>query len=528
MRLVLALLFVVTLAAPATGQEAPDLPTVAERSGYRATARYDEVVAMLEAIESRSRIARLISMGRTVEGRSIPLMILSDPPLSTPEEARNSGKLILFAFGNIHAGEVCGKEALLMLAREVGLHPDRPEHRALLDAAVILLAPIYNADGNERMSTDNRPGQVGPEEGMGQRANAQGLDLNRDHIKLESPEARAMAGLLSTWSPHLVVDTHTTNGSHHRMTLTYEVPLNPSAHPAPVEFLRQGLLPRVRRTMREQTGYETFHYGNFNRERTAWYTYDPRPRFGGSYVGLRGRAAILTEAYAYAPYKDRVLATLAFVRASLLDAVEHEDDLRAAVERAERETVAAGRTMRDTGDLVGLRHAIEAFPDPVVIPAWVEERAADGRPRPTEAPLDREVTHYGRFHATRSVVRPLGYLIPPGHERVLDNLLRHGVRFEPAPEGPVRVEASRILEIQRAEREFQGHRMTLLETQRGEVIVRPDEGWTLVRTAQPMGNLIVYLLEAESEDGLAAWNFFEGELEVGRDYPVHRVVGGLE
>src|SRR5581483_10636078 len=110
--------------------------------------------------------------------------ILADPPISTPEEAARSNKLVVFAMGNIHAGEVDGKEGLMMLARDIGTSAERP----LLKNLILVIAPIFNADGNERMSKTNRRGQVGPAEGMGIRANAQGFDLNRDFVKLESPE----------------------------------------------------------------------------------------------------------------------------------------------------------------------------------------------------------------------------------------------------------------------------------------------------------------------------------------------------
>src|SRR5262249_1910892 len=153
-----------------------------------------------------------------VEGRKLPLLILADPPLATAEEAARTKKLIVCAIGNIHAGEVDGKEALLMLARDMGL---AQEHRLLKDL-VIALVPIINPDGNERMAKTNRPGQVGPEEGMGTRGNANGLDLNRDFIKLETPEVRALVRFLNRWDPALVLDTHTTNGSHHRYTITYD------------------------------------------------------------------------------------------------------------------------------------------------------------------------------------------------------------------------------------------------------------------------------------------------------------------
>ncbi|RMD66508.1 MAG: hypothetical protein D6824_00705, partial [Planctomycetota bacterium] len=243
----LALWFVGAQTGALSGASATDetdgLPTVAERSGFRATGRYADVMGFLRALADRSETATLTTFGRSFEGRELPLLILADPPVRTPQEAQQSGKLILFAFGSIHGGEICGKEALQMLARDVALHPDTPANRTLLDRAVVLLAPLYNADGNERMSPDNRPGQNGPVEGMGQRANAQGLDLNRDWMKLEAPETQAMVRLLNQWKPHLVIDTHTTDGSFHRFALTYAAPQNPSGPAGPIEYVRDAMLP---------------------------------------------------------------------------------------------------------------------------------------------------------------------------------------------------------------------------------------------------------------------------------------------
>ncbi len=101
------------------------------------------------------------------------------------------------AFANIHAGEVDGKEALLALARDL---TDKKGHPLLKDL-VILLVPILNADGNEKIDPKNRPGQNGPTDGVGIRENAQGFDLNRDFVKLDSPEVRALVKLFNTWDP---------------------------------------------------------------------------------------------------------------------------------------------------------------------------------------------------------------------------------------------------------------------------------------------------------------------------------------
>jgi len=299
-----AALLAFAMLAGANGKDQDDLLTVAERSDYTETATYADVMTLCAQLNQRADHIHLASLGTTHEGRDIPLVIIANPPIATPEQARESGKLILFAFGNIHAGEVCGKEALMILARELALDPDHD----LLDDIIFLIAPIYNADGNERFApvAENRPGQNGPTR-VGQRHNAQDFDLNRDYIKLDAPETRGLVKLLTEWDPHITIDTHTTNGSYHRYTLTFDAPTNPSGPTEPIEYVRDTLLPEVSARLLERAGYDTFFYGDFNRDHTAWVTYSAQPRFGGPCQGLRGQMSILSEAYSYAPFKDRVL-----------------------------------------------------------------------------------------------------------------------------------------------------------------------------------------------------------------------------
>ena len=226
MRLGTLAALVLALSNPALADD-DRLLTVAEKSDFKATARYTEVVELCDRLAAASPNVRKVEMGKTGEGRSIPMLVVADPPVSTSPRRPNRGKLVALVIGDIHAGEVCGKEALPMLVREIVETPGHP----FLKDYVLLVAPIYNADGNERISKTNRPHQVGPEEGMGQRGNARDLDLNRDFVKLEAPETRALVRTFNTWDPHLFIDTHTTNGSFHRYTLTYEGPLNPAGDP---------------------------------------------------------------------------------------------------------------------------------------------------------------------------------------------------------------------------------------------------------------------------------------------------------
>ncbi len=513
-----------------------ELLTVAERSGFRATARHAEVVALTDALAEFSPLATRASLGTTFEGREIPLLIVSDPPVGSAVEAHelvaSQGRVVAFVFGNIHAGEVCGKEASLMLARDLLLAPDEPRNRALLDHLVLLIAPIYNADGNERFALDNRPGQVGPEQGMGIRRNAQDLDLNRDYMKLEAPESQAMVAALNAWDPHLIMDLHTTNGSLHRYHLTYSPPLNPSGPGLPISLVRDKLLPAVTARLEAEHGWRSFSYGNFAEDHAVWATYSSLPRFGAQYHGLRGHLSILSEAYAYATYEERVLATRDFVRECLSWCAENRHLVRLAVRSGRRRVIDAGEQGDGTAQ-VGLRFELAANATPAVLLGFEETVDADGRVVSTGVPRDYTVEHRDHFVPTVTVGRPWGYLVAPGEDDVLELLRRHGVEVQPArfdPEGLRQdrheAESYRVGAVHRDRDPYLGHEVIDLEVTVFQDHRLPEDldGWHLVRTAQPLGTLIVYLLEPRSDDGLAAAGLVEEHLQPGATWPVRRVV----
>ena len=438
---------------------------------------------------------------------------------------------------NIHAGEIEGKEAMLMIAREIALAPPlgtSGEPHPFLKDLIIVIAPNYNADGNDRFDevATNRPGQDGPAQ-VGVRPNAQNLDLNRDYIKLESPEAQALARLFTEWDPHVTIDCHTTNGSAHRYVLTYDAPLNPSGHAAPIGFIRNTLLPEVTKRVRERTGYEMWFYGNFNRGTpptnapATWATYSAEPRFGGPYQGLRGQMSILAEAYSYAPYKDRTLATKAFVEEILKFVAERKDDVLRIHEQARRETTKRGRNPQPD-DVVGIRHRIAAFPQPALVKGWEQITGGEGGAALRDPhvahgpPKDYSVVHLGRFEPTRSVARPFAYIVPLGFDPIIAKLRQHGIAVEPFA-GRATVEAYTITGFARARREFQGHREVSVEADAALIERDFPAGSFIVRTAQPLGTLAVYLLEPESEDGLVTWNFFDEHIAEGKEFPVVRV-----
>src|SRR5688500_14873742 len=230
------------------------LQTRPERTDFHDTSTYQDVVDFMQAV-AKSAPNKLLptTFGETNEKRTLPLAVVG-ATAATPDAVRKTGKIRVYIQGNIHGGEVEGKESAQMLIRELAAG----QHEDWLKTMVFLIAPIYNADGNERFALNNRGPQHGPLGGQGQRPNAQGLDLNRDHMKLDSPEARAVVKLMNDYDPHVSMDLHTTNGTRHAYYLTYAPPLNQATDPAIISLLRQEWLPWVTRTIKTKYNWDYY------------------------------------------------------------------------------------------------------------------------------------------------------------------------------------------------------------------------------------------------------------------------------
>jgi hypothetical protein len=505
------------LCAPsaAGGQSIEDLVTRAEQTGFVETSRYDDVMEMARRLSELSEEVHLTSFGYTNEGRRLPLLVLGAPDAS-PEAVLGTGKTRVYLQGNIHAGEVCGKEALLMLVRDfaAGAYP------SWTDDLVLLVAPIYNADGNERVDLRNRPRQHGPLGGMGQRPNAQGLDLNRDHTKLDSPEARSLAALLTAYDPHVGVDLHTTNGTRHGYRLTYSPPLHPNTPDGIDSFLRDDWLPTVTERIKAEHGWDYYYYGNASARRPGWYTFDHRPRFNNNYLGLRNRMAILSEAYAYDTFEDRVKGTLWFVEEILTFAQEHAEEIRSRVSEADASPLA-GRSL-------ATRATFEQSEDEVTI--LMGEVSEERHPQTGELILlRRDVTtpvsmyEYGTFRATETEVAPEAYYVLPEAGEAIERLRAHGVVTMPAPTGgDVRVERFVVDSTTVSPRAFQGRNERTVWGRWESVTEVVPEGTVSVSLAQPLGRLAFTLLEPRSDDGFTNWGILDSSIEAGT-YPVLRV-----
>jgi hypothetical protein len=532
-----SLVVLLTLTTKAIAQQNQDdkLKSRAELTNYEETTRYEEVLNFIGELQKRSPLLRLETFGKSEEGRSLPLMILSNSPISNPRDARGSGKPIVFIMANIHAGEVEGKEAMLHLSRRILFGDLKP----LLSKLIILIAPIYNADGNEKISLNNRTAQNGPIAGVGVRENSKGYDLNRDYMKLDSSEARALVSLCNRWDPHLTVDLHTTNGSYHGYHLTYSQPLNPNTDAAILSYHRNKMLPAITKAMLKKHKLRSYYYGNFPRftnlptpgEKTRWEAFTHQPRIGQNYHGLRNRLTILSEAYSYLTFKRRVEVTESFVEEIFKYAAANSTEILQLTKRADDETVlkfSSGETGQQ-----GVEFEMRPLPKPVEI--LIGEVVKVKNPRSgkdmTAMVEDKfkpvRMDDYGIFAATRSVVAPHAYVFKreKNLEGVIEKLIQHGIAVEELTSTlQTEVEVFTIEKVTRTERPFQNHReMKVTGTYKKESITFPS-GTIIVRTAQPLGRLVCYLLEAESDDGLVDWNFFDSYLEPGKTFPVYKIL----
>jgi len=520
-------------AAPASGPR-----TTAEATDYAATSTYADVMAFIRDLQKLSPLVRVETIATTTEGRAIPLLVVGQPVPDDPLALRADKRLVVYFQANIHAGEVEGKEATLMLARDIVLDPKLP----YLDRIVLLIAPIFNADGNDKMDPRNRMGQVGPEKGSGQRQNGQNLDLNRDAMKLESPELRGLVrNVLTRWDPLLLVDCHTTDGSFHQEPVTYSWPLCPNGDPEIVAYARDKMLPAVNATLEKKYGTMGLFYGDpmdFRDMAKGWQTFGHEPHYMTNYIGLRGRLSVLIENYNYADFRTRVAGNYHMLQAILDYFAANAPELQRLVADADARTIKRGLAPTPA-DTFGLDIDVQPLPNKITVrgyemeaPPAPAEGAQQGpfpRLRPTDKKKNYTMPYYADFVAKRTVRLPYAYLIPLPDPDIREKLAQHGLAVERLTDAvTLEAESFRIKEIKGAERLYQGHRMN---TAKGEYAVEKREfpkGTLLVRTAQPLGRLAAYLLEAESDDGLLVWNYFDKYVVSQWDrgtqtYPVYKI-----
>jgi hypothetical protein len=522
----LAIALLLSIFAFAADEFPEEWLTVAEKSGFRATSSYDQTMVYLYRLEAAApELIRVTDFGRSAQGRPLPLVIVSSDGAFTSEAAAVTGKPILLIQSCIHAGEVDGKDATLMVLRDIALGR-RPE---LVEGAVTLFAPIYNADGHEHVSIYNRSNQNGPVEGMGYRATANGINLNRDYLRLVSPEAKALAKLVATWDPHLHVDNHVTNGSDHAWVLTWMVDEAPHLAPSLDAWVGTHL-PRVLAEV-EAGGHPNGPYvSHISRsDPTAGMIWDVTlPRYSSGYFPLRNRVSILIEMHAHKPFRDRVLANRAFMDEMIEEVGRSGKELVRAVDEAETATVKMGAADAEPSEIV-VRWKVAEEGETIVWPAYewsIEDSEVMGgklvRYHPGEI---REVELEWRHLqvAELTLARPRGYLVLAGWPQVEELVTGHGLRAARLSEDTdLEVETIRLVNPKLATSSYQG----VVMVKDFEVSRQPEKrpipaGSLWIPADQPAFEVAVQLFEPEAPDSIVRWgvvsSLFERKIYIGLD-----------
>jgi hypothetical protein len=519
-----------------TSLPASELTVKAEASEYTETSTYKDVMTFLFEAQKRSDYIRVSTLATSTEGRMIPLAIISKEKIKNPKELRLSGKPAVLIMANIHAGEVEGKEATQMLIRE--FVQKVPKTVALLENQVVLIVPIFNTDGNDKMAQNNRRDN-GPEL-AGLRPNGQSLDLNRDYLKLETPEVNGLVRLFNQWDPVLIVDMHTTNGSYHREPVTYTTQVNPNIDRDLSQYMWKKMFPAVADTLKKEYGYDSVPYGNFvdrTKPEMGWRNHAYAAMYGNNYAGLRNRFTILDENYAHADFKTRVLGSFGFIKSILQYTSTHINEMKKMIAAADKKTMSGYFKEHfaleyKTEKLFDLTLKSYEFQlekikpeDRDKYPPWIRDYIV----KKTDTFKDYRLPYFCKAVPTRTLPLPEAYVIPPFNDEIIAKLKLHGIAVERVrTDVKYTVEIFNTKEIKPANRIYQGHiSLKLGGSYETKEITIPANSY-FVSMKQPLARLIPILLEPESEDSLAAWGFLNRQLvrqwsRRANPYPIYRI-----
>lgn len=505
-----------------------------EKSDFIKTSSYAEVRQFIDAMQKMNSNMHTVSMGRSLEGKDIPVVILSNPLVKTPEEAAASGKPVIYIQGNIHAGEVEGKEAIMMLMRDILL--GNKTH--LLNNQIILLAPIYNTDSNDKMEKGRRPSQEDSPLETGLRENSQGLDLNRDGVKMEAPETQGLfTNIISKWDPQLFVDLHTTNGTWHAYSLTYAPSYHYAGEVGTYDYTLNNIIKSVVTKAKFNYDLNIGPYGDYEVEE-GWpprnfYTYNHHPRYLVNQFSLRNRMAILSEAFSHERFYQRIHSTYSFIAEILEYTNAHTKEIEAVNAKAEQRTIQnvidnAGKVKKGVRFKMVPLQKLDSFPTYEYV-SYLKPDGTKVHVRSGKIVRYNDITYHAKFEAERESTLPRGYIIPAAFSKVVENLRSHGVQVSALTKSrSLTGEVFVVDKIENAANKFEGHFMMRIFGNFMPAKRTFKKGDYLVDLAQPLGNLAFYLLEPESDDGLVTWNFFDSYFDSKKaeqqsvEYPIFK------
>ncbi len=489
--------------------------TYYEQSGFLSTPRYDATIDYCKALADASDIVHYTTFGISPQGRDLPLLIIDSDGYTDAATIHSSGKSLLLVEACIHPGESEGKDAGLMLIRDMAIYQ---KHAELLDKVSLLFIPIFNVDGHERFGKYNRINQNGPDE-MGWRVTAKNLNLNRDFIKADAPEMQDWLKMFNQWLPDFFIDCHTTDGADYQYVATYSLEIFGNMDKGLTHWLENNYIPEMEEDMFSK-GFPVFPYVSFRKwhdPRSGLYRSAAPPMISQGYMALQNRPGLLIETHMLKPYKPRVESTFELIRFTMetmnnqheqLQNLIREADLYAASAdfRAQPFVVDFKTNMKDSVmvDFLGVEYDI--VKSELTNGPWFQYHPE--KPKTYRLPLFAEAT------AKNTVLLPDAYIIPPQWEDVIERLQCHGIsisRLEKDKE--IEVETYRFYEPKWQNKSFEGrHALTTKAEKIKKVVVYP-KGSAVIDMNQRSARIIAHILEPMARDSYVYWGFFDPVFE---------------
>lgn len=491
----------------------PDLPgdewkTYYEMSGYKRTPSYSQTISYCKKIASASTLVKLTSFGISPQGRQLPLLIVDKNSNFKAGEVKKTGKIILLIQAGIHSGEIDGKDAGLMLIRDLVI---LKKYQNLLEHVTILFIPIFNVDGHERFGPYNRINQNGPEE-MGWRVTSQNLNLNRDFLKADTPEMQSWLGLFNEWLPDFLVDCHVTDGADYQYTITYGIERHNNIT-APIRELTTDLVLPYLDSKMNKAGFPLFPYIQFwdwNNFYSGLKAGTWSPRYSTGYGVVQNRIFFLVETHMLKDYKTRVTATY-FLLKSILELVnEYSEKIGHANKRSDEITTHM------QGKFFPLN--IKSSNTDTV---FIKFKGVEFEKKPSKiSGADRIIYHsekkkiyrmpyFNRVILSDSITVPYAYLIPPEWQEEIERLKLHGVIIHRlSKDTSLAVSSYRFSNIHWANSPYEGRLQPKFDVETTQEIRDYSKGTAVVFMNQRTNRVILHLLEPRAPDSFIAWGFW--------------------
>ncbi|HQN98679.1 MAG TPA: M14 family metallopeptidase, partial [Bacteroidales bacterium] len=488
--------------------------TYCESTDYKRTPRYNETIQFCKLLAENSQIIAYKEFGISPQGRSLPLLIMDKDRDFTPEQAHQAGKAILMIQACIHPGEPEGKDAGLILFRNLGI---LGKDTSLLRHVTVIFIPIFNVDGHERFGPYNRINQNGPEE-MGWRTTAQNLNLNRDFMKAEAPEMQAWLRLFNYWNPDFFIDTHTTDGADYQYALTYSLETGPNTDLFLGQYLQKHYIPAMEMYMAEK-GYKVFPYVNFRQwhdPRSGLYSLPASAMLSHGYVAARNRPGLLIETHMLKPYKIRVMSTLELLQFTLKHLndnyrdylqINHQADTYTSSAEFRKQILKFNFTVSNTDSVMVNFEGYDYK---------IEESDLTGGKWFIYLPQAKvfRLPNFNKAIAQDSVLLPNYYIIPPEWTEIIRRLQLHGIKMEFLNQDTtLEVELYRLSNPQWSNFSFEGRNRLTVKTEKFIERRLYPAGSAIVSLEQPNARIIALLLEPLSSDSFLSWGFFNTVLE---------------